>query len=328
MNGAHCRDPKSPRLPGVCYPQCMPAPKKSQEAKDLTRRRRDVRKHRKACRKYLGPLGMHVFREFLNLHGWRPSETAAAWAEALARVFGDDGSAMHVRGPEGRTLADYRGQFGGWSQALLQRSLNLPSTRGLCFTLRLVEVRGTSPSPWKCWILILYERQCGVMFHHLMRIGDRYPKLDGEAIWRVVDQAILQLTTGRWPVIQTDELASAPVTVAFPVDARGQWTHPVFAEAAGRPRPVGATPCSGITWTIATFRGLRSTRLHAEPYSFLDLEKMLRQEAKSVSSSLKALMPRLSSRNTKKKEGLERPRYPAWLLVFPRVYPYEYSSKD
>ena len=64
--------------------QAMPAPKQPQTIKDQTYRRREVRKHRRACRKTLGPLGMYLFREFLNLHGRLPIDSTAIWSEAMA----------------------------------------------------------------------------------------------------------------------------------------------------------------------------------------------------------------------------------------------------
>lgn len=305
----------------------MPASKKRQSIKDQTYRRREVRKHRKACRKALGPLGMYLFREFLNLHGRLPIETTARWAEAAAQVFGDEGSAMRVRESGTGSPADYRGQFGGWTQALLRRSLDLPRASGLCFALRVIEVQGTSPSSWHSLVLILYERQCGVLFHQVMRLGDRDPHR-GDTVWRAVDQAILRLSGGRWPLIQRETLKSEPVTVAFPVDARGQWTHPIFAEAARLPRSQVAPQCKGITWAVTTFRGLRNVRCSADPYTFLELEKMLRQEAGSVSSALKALMSRARPRSARKTEGRERPLRPAWSLLFAKDRPYEYGRDD
>jgi len=308
----------------------MPAPKQPQKIKDQTYRRREVRKHRRACRKTLGPLGMYLFREFLNLHGRLPIESTAIWAEAMAQAFGDDGTALHGRAPEDAhpsNLSDYRGQFGGWSQALLRRQLKLPSDPGLSFTLRIVEVRGSRPTSWRCLILVLFECRTGVLFHQLIPSDSRHPP-SGDTVWRALNQAVQRLSTGRWPRIKEEVLKATPVTVAFPVDASGQSTHPIFAEAARQAKDgvelAMPSHADVMGWSVSTFRGLNNISHTAGPYTFLELEKMLRDEARNVTTSLRIFRQRVKSSASGKSGGTERPRRPAWLLLFPRDYQYQF----
>ncbi len=318
----------------VCYPQAMPAPKQPQTIKDQTYRRREVRKHRRACRKTLGPLGMYLFREFLNLHGRLPIESTAIWAEAMAQAFGDHGTTLRGRVPEAAlpgNLSDYRGKFGGWSQALLRRQLKLPSGPGLCFTLRIVEVRGSRPTTWRGLILVLYERRTGVLFHQLIRSDGRHPPGD-DTVWRAVNQAVLRLSTGRWPRIKEEVLKATPVTVALPVDASGSSTHPIFAEAARHAKDgielAMPNHADVRAWSVSTFRGLNNISHTAGPYTFLELEKMLRDEARNVSTSLRMFRQRVKTAASGKSRDTERPRRPAWLLLFPRDYQYQFRRGD
>jgi hypothetical protein len=277
---------------------------------------------------------MYLFREFLNLHGRLPIESTAIWAEAMAQAFGDDGTALHGRASEGahpRNLSDCRGQFGGWSQALLRRQLKLPSAPGLCFTLRIVEVRGSRPTTWRGLILALYERRTGVLFHQLIRSDGRHPP-SGDTVWRALNQAVQRLSTGRWPRIKEEVLKTTPVTVAFPVDANGQSTHPIFAEAARHAKDgielAMPNDSDVMRWSVSTFRGLNNISLATGPYTFLELEKMLRDEARNVSTSLRMFRQRVNSAPSGNSEGNERPRRPAWLLLFPRDYQYQFRRGD
>lgn len=77
---------QSPSHHRLCYSLGMPTPKKSQLEKDQTRHIRAVRKYRKTCKERLGPVGVRLFREFLNLHGRLPISSTACWAEALAAI--------------------------------------------------------------------------------------------------------------------------------------------------------------------------------------------------------------------------------------------------
>jgi len=302
----------------------MPAPKKDQFLKDQTRRRREVRKYRKSCRAALGPLGTRAFREFLNLHGRLPIETTACWAEAMAWVFGKKGTALRGKKPEKLSRLDlkkYRGQFGGWSEALLRRRLDLRRTAGLSFVVRILEVEGDSPKPWRARLFILYERQHGVIFHYLKTISTP-DRQDGTLVWKLLNQAVHQLGNCRWRYFDsTDERMLTP-TVAFPVRGNGKFVHPLLDEAAAMLRDHDS---HSLSWQVTTFRGLRPTPLKIEAMTFFELHWALRRRSRKVSAALRALRPRRHPVVGEKNLEAGGPSRPAWLLLFPDEYPYNFQ---
>lgn len=301
----------------------MPAPKKDQFLKDQTRRRKEVRKYRKACRAALGPLGTRAFREFLNLHGRLPIETTACWAEALARVYGAQGTALAGKKAAKLSRLDlkkYRGQFGGWSQALLRRKLALPMVAGLRFAMRILEVEGDVPRPWRARLFILYEQQCGVVFHYLKSISSP-DRQNGALVWEVLNQAVSQLVYCRWPYFHPKEAETLPLSVAFPVKANGRFSHPLLDDAIIR-----QNDSDSVSWQVTAFRGLRPSRLKIGKTSFSDLHWALRRQSRKVSAALRALRPRRYPVITEKILESGAPGRPAWLLLFPDEYPYDFQS--
>lgn len=302
----------------------MPAPKKDQSLKDQTRRRREVRQYRKASRAALGPLGTRAFREFLNLHDRLPIETTACWAEALAWVFGTKGTALPGKKPEKLSRLDlkaYRGQFGSWSQALLRRRLDLTRSTGLSFTFRILEVMGDLPKPWRARLFILYERQHGVVFHYLKTIS-KPDRQDGALIWKVLNQAVHQLGNCRWRYFDPAEESLIRPTVAFPARGNGKFVHPLLEQAAAMFHDQDG---DSLSWQMKTFQGLKPTPLKVGAKSFFEFHWALRWRSRRVSAALRALRPRRYPAIGEKNIEAGLPGRPAWLLLFPEEYPYNFQ---
>lgn len=299
----------------------MPAPKKSQSEKDRTRRIREVRKHRKLCKERLGPVGTRLFREFLNLHGRLPISTTACWAEALAQAFGKERTALsgpRREDPSCHDLNDSRGQFGGWSSALLQRPLEVPAAEGLQFLARVIEVVGDMSKPWQAVLVVLYERQFGVVFHDLRRVDHKHP-LTHEYIWTLIGQAVHRLSTGRWPYLTQTDGNPPMVSVVFPVRADGRLVHPLFERAIACQSDNDA-----VNWQVQSFKGLRHSLLKTRSWDLQELDRLLRERSRKVSTILRSLRPDRSSAGSEKKCEAKQVLRPAWLLLFPDVYPSDF----
>jgi hypothetical protein len=58
--------------------------------------------------------------------------------------------------------------------------------------------------------------------------------------------------------------------------------------------------------------------------NFLELDRKLRHQARKVSSALRSLNPRKRRRSAEKEASARAPIRPAWLLLFPDEYPYDF----
>lgn len=312
---------QSPSHHRLCYPLGMPAPKKSPLEKDQTRHMREVRKYRKTCKERLGPVGVRLFREFLNLHGRLPISSTACWAEALAQAFGKKRTALSGKRRDDvsrEDLNESRGQFGGWGLALLRRRLEFQPANGLQFFVRVIEVLGDTPKPWHALLVALYERQHGVVFHDLRRVDIKTPLKD-EFIWTLISQAVRRLSTGRWPYITQTDSNQPAVTAVFPARADGKFVHRAFTKAIACQADHDVLSCQ-----VQLFRGLRHAPLKTRSLHFQELDRLLREKSRKVSTVLRSLKPDKPGTDSEKKaDGRPAPR-PAWLLLYPGVYPSDF----
>jgi len=312
---------QSPSHHRLCYSLGMPTPKKYQLEKDKTRHMREVRKYRKTCKERLGPVGVRLFREFLNLHGRLPISSTACWAEALAQAFGKKRTALSGKCRDDvsrEDLNESRGQFGGWGSALLRRRLEIPPANGLQFLVRVIEVFGDTPKPWQAVLVALYERQHGVVFHDLRRVDIKTPLKD-DFIWTLISQAVRRLSTGRWPYIKQADGNLPAVSVVFPTRADGELVHPIFKRA---------TACQAdhkvVNWQMQAFRGLRHSSLKARALHFQELDRLLRDKSRKVSTVLRTLRSDKPAIDREKKADGRLVQRPAWLLLYPDIYPSDF----
>lgn len=311
----------SPSHPRLCYPLGMPAPKKSQLEKDKTRHIREVRKYRKSCKERLGPVGVRLFREFLNLHGRLPISSTACWAEALAQAFGKKRTALSGKRRDNvsrEDLNESRGQFGGWGSVLLRRRLETPPANGLQFLVRVIEVFGDTPKPWQAVLVALYERHHGVVFHDLRRVDIKTPLKD-DFIWTLISQAVRRLSTGRWPYIKQADGNPPAVSVVFPTRADGELVHPIFKRAIACQADHNVLNCQ-----VQAFRGLRHLSLKTRAVHFQELDRLLRDKSRKVSTVLRSLRSDKPGIDSEKKADGRPVQRPAWLLLHPDVYPSDF----
>lgn len=282
---------------------------------------REVRKYRKTCKERLGPVGVRLLREFLNLHGRLPISTTACWAEALAQAFGNKRTALSGSRRENvsrQDLNESRGQFGGWSAALLRRRLEIPTANGLQFVVRVIEVVGDTPKPWQAVLVALYERQFGVVFHDLRRVDIKTPLKD-EIIWTLISQAVRRLSTGRWPYITQTDGKQPAVSVVFPTRADGELVHPIFMRAIACQADHNV-----LNWQVQAFRGLRHLSLKTRAVHFQELDRLLRDKSRKVSTVLRSLRSDKPGIDSEKKADGRPVQRPAWLLLHPDVYPSDF----
>jgi hypothetical protein len=298
----------------------MPALRKPQAQKDLTRRLREERKHRKACRHVLGPIGTRLFREFLNLHGRLPIATTALWAEALTRVFAPKQEALQGTAKERMKSVrrDYRAQVAGWSQALLLRHHDSLTPTELIFRVRILELKGDLQHPWHGLLMVLYEHRHGVVFHALKEINAGKP-LNGEFVWTAVNQAIRRLSSGRWPHFKLNSDTPPEVTVALPVGYGKRFVHTMLEQAFSC-----KDGCAPDTWRIEIYPGLKSAALKLEDLTYLEFDRWLRHQSRKISTALRSLNTRTRRGNGENDSSAREHDRPAWLLLFPDEYPYDF----
>lgn len=300
----------------------MPARKKPQTEIALTKRRREIRKHRASIENLLGPIGRRLFREFLNLHGPLPIKVIACWGEALAQAFGKKGTAIVGKDPDKvvfRDLSECRGRFHGWGRTLLRRCLDLPKKEaGLCFVARIIEIENAHAPQWRGRLLVLYERTNGVVFHDLTPVKTP-DKQSGDYVWRAVRQAALLLRTSGSPQSNSAIDDMSLVTVIFPARNGGKFVHKMFDLAVAR-----LMEGEGAPWHVQKYRGLRPLRVKVESRELADFHRWLRNHSKNTTKKLASLISTQTAAEAEKNEAAGFPKRPAWLPLFPKASPYDY----
>jgi hypothetical protein len=157
-----------------------------------------------------------------------------------------------------------------------------------------------------------------VVFHDLRRVDHKHP-LPDEYIWTLIGQAVLRLSTGRWPYLMQADGNPPMVSVVFPVRADGRLVHSLFERAIACQSDNDA-----VNWQVQSFRGLRHSLLKTWSWDLQELDRLLRERSRKVSTILRSLRPGRASAGSEKKCEAKQVLRPAWLLLFPDIYPSDF----